>query len=482
MSTKRNHEGGPERSGGPPSAAASGGVSGPESDPATPPLSGIPETHPVRPNRSARIVKAGAPSRHARRYTPAERMLILDTWHRSGLAASVFAGIVGVSQGTLVGWRSRFEADGPAGLDDRPRGAPRGSRLPEPTRRAILMLKETHPEWGLDRIHDVMLRSDGFRASPGAIKRVLMEEGYVVESVSSTRHTPPRPIRFERARPNQLWQSDLFTFTLKRENRRVYLVGFLDDHSRFVVGFALGASGTNSLVRSAVEDSIANYGAPEEVLTDQGPQYHSWRGKSAFRKLLDKRGIKHILARPRHPQTCGKIERFWRSLWEECVQSAIFRGLDDATRRIALYIQHYNFFRPHQGIGGAVPADRFFEAAPEVRAALQTNVATNALELARDGEPRKPLYLTGRVGDRTVTLHAEGDRVILQDDEGAREEVDLSADGRRRVESDDQEAQTHDSVDAGETETGVADAETDLPAPGTSALDDVLRELEDLDR
>ena len=47
---------------------------------------------------------------------------------------------------------------------------------------------------------------------------------------------PHEPVvrRFERARPNQMWQSDLFTFQLKRENRRVYVVAFLDDHSRFV--------------------------------------------------------------------------------------------------------------------------------------------------------------------------------------------------------------------------------------------------------
>src|SRR5262245_39573793 len=42
---------------------------------------------------------------------------------------------------------------------------------------------------------------------------------------------------FERARPNQLWQTDLFTFMLKRQNRRVYLVAFMDDHIRFIVGY-----------------------------------------------------------------------------------------------------------------------------------------------------------------------------------------------------------------------------------------------------
>jgi len=56
-----------------------------------------------------------------------------------------------VGVGTLGKWRSRFEEEGPAGLDDRPRGPGGGSRLAEPTRRAILMLKQSHPEWGSER-------------------------------------------------------------------------------------------------------------------------------------------------------------------------------------------------------------------------------------------------------------------------------------------------------------------------------------------
>ncbi len=93
----------------------------------------------------------------------------------------------------------------------------RGSRVPEPTQRAILMLKRSHEDSGIDRIHDVLLRGEGFAASPGAIKRVLLEAGYEIESIPTAPHAEPRTKSFERAKPNQLWQSDLFTFVLKRE-------------------------------------------------------------------------------------------------------------------------------------------------------------------------------------------------------------------------------------------------------------------------
>jgi len=371
------------------------------------------------------------PAEEGRRsVTPHDRVLLLDMWQRSGLTGREFGALVGVSKETLFVWKRKFERSGPAGLADAARGAPPGSRLTAPTQRAILMLKQAHPEWGCDRIRDVLMRGDGYSASAGAIAHLLRENGYELEEVPTVPHEP-QVQHFERARPNQLWQSDLFTFLLKRENRRVYLVVYLDDHSRFIVGYGVWASAGGALVREVLEAAIANFGAPEEVLTDNGPQYVTWRGTSAFAKLLERRGIRHLVARPRRPQTLGKTERFWGTLWRECVEGGIFLGLDDARKRVGHFIDHYNFQRPHQGIEGLVPADRYFAAAPQVRDTLQARVAANAADLAIQGMPRKSFYLTGRVGDTDLALHSEGSRVVLTRSDGGREEVDLEAPGRR---------------------------------------------------
>ena len=439
-----------------------GSERGPEASP--------PGASPVVPTRPTgrRTVPAGAVGRRA--LTAPERVLLLDAWMRSRLPASEFATLVGLSAATLYQWKKRFEARGPAGLEDGPRGRKAGSRLAEPIRRAIVMLKRAHPDWGQDRIHDVLLRSEGYGASPGAVALVLEEEGYVVEEAPTVPHEAPVR-RFERARPNELWQTDLFTFLLKRENRRVHLVAFMDDHSRFIVGYGLHASASGALVREVLEAAIANFGAPVEVLTDNGTQYKTWRGVSEFTQLLTRRGIRHVVASPRRPQTLGKAERFWGTLWRELLEKAIFQGLDDARRRIGLFIDHYNFQRPHQGIGGAVPADRYFEAAAEVKATLLARVASNAEELARNGVPRKPFYLTGRVGDRDISLHAEGEKVVLVEG-GQREEVDLGAPGRRV------EAPGEPTLPEPVAVTAVVTDATDLdepagaePAPGTSPLD-----------
>jgi transposase InsO family protein len=339
--------------------------------------------------------------------TPEQRLLLLDTWRRSGLPAGDFAALVGVSKHTLYAWKHKFEQEGPAGLMDKPHGQKPGSRLPEVTRRTILMLKETNPDWGCQRISDMLLRGPALPACPAAVARVLHEAGYELEEHSTQPHEPPLR-HFERARPNQLWQTDLFTFILKRQNRRVYLVAFMDDHSRFIVGYGLHASQSAALVMEVQRCSLTAYGTPEEILTDNGSQYVTWRGKSAFSKELEKRGIRQVVASPRRPQTLGKIERFWGSLWRECVQAAVFLDLEDARRRIGLFIDSYNFQRPHQGIEGLTPADRYFGASEEVKRTLAARVASNALELARQGLPKSPFYLTGQVGGRPFSVHAEG--------------------------------------------------------------------------
>jgi len=414
--------------------------------------------------RGRRLVQPAAPTVPL---TAQQRLLLLDTWRRSGLPAGDFAALVGLSKHTLYAWKKKFDTQGPAGLMDQPRGGPTGSKLPDLTKRTILMLKQANPSWGCQRISDLLARGPALPASAGAVARVLHEAGYELEEVTTRPH-PDQVRSFERAKPNQLWQTDLFTFILKRQNRRVYLVAFLDDHSRFITGYGLHASQSSALVLEVLRAALTSYGTPEEILTDNGSQYVTWRGKSAFSKELEKRGIKQVVAAPRRPQTLGKIERFWGTLWRECLESAVFLDLGDAQRRIGLFIDHYNFQRPHRGAEGLVPADRYFGAAPEVKKALQARVAANALTLARQGVPRAPLYLTGQVGGKPVSIHAEGERVFVTGPEGTRQEVDLAAAGAAAQE-------LPAPVCPAGVVSGLVDEEPpEAAAPGTSPLDEVL--------
>src|SRR5260221_9152504 len=99
------------------------------------------------PDRSAKPAETDR-----RTLRPHERVLVLDMWQRSGLTARDFSALMGVSRKTLFDWKRRFDRLGPAGLTDERRGAPRGSRLPEATQRAIMMLKQWHSESGCERV------------------------------------------------------------------------------------------------------------------------------------------------------------------------------------------------------------------------------------------------------------------------------------------------------------------------------------------
>lgn len=419
----------------PPDFATPAGLGGRRRGPApTPPpgaeaewLDELPrELRAPSPRPQGRRLARPSDAERKRSFTPEQRLLLLDSWQRSGLPAGDFAALVGISKHTLYLWKKQFDELGPAGLLEQQRGAPRGSRVSEVTKRTILMLKTSHPEWGCQRISDMLARGPGLPACATTVSRILHEAGYEVVD-EPTRPHPDQVRRFERAKPNELWQTDLFTFVLKRQNRRVYLVAFLDDHSRFVVSYGLHASCSTGLVIETLEAGISSFGPPVEVLTDNGPQYVTWRGKSQFTKRLEQRGIRQLVARPRRPQTLGKIERFWGTLWREFLETAVFADLGEARTRIGHFIDYFNFQRTHSGIDGLVPADRFFGAATEVARTLKERVAANALDLARHGQPPAPFYVTGHMQGQPFSVHAEGPRLILTRPGEARREVELVA-------------------------------------------------------
>src|SRR5262249_2676059 len=69
------------------------------------------------PLRGRRLVKSGDSAPPP--LTGEQRLLLLDTWRRSGLPAGDFAALVGISKHTLYAWKHKFDSDGPAGLEDK---------------------------------------------------------------------------------------------------------------------------------------------------------------------------------------------------------------------------------------------------------------------------------------------------------------------------------------------------------------------------
>ena len=400
------------------------------------------------------------PRRVQRRSTAEQRREAVERYVASGLSQKAFAQQWGVNAVTFGAWLRRYEEAGPAGLDrvvpgpGRPRGKP---PLPEPVKAEIAAVKRRFPDFGLRRVRDFLVRFSGLRVSTGSVRKVLRQEGLPQGRTPAKRRRrkagPPQ--RFERAHPGELWQSDITYVDVPWSRKPLYLVAFLDDHSRFVVAHGLHATQRADIVLEALAQGISRYGRPKEVLTDQGRQYFAWRGKCDFQKRLAKEGIQHVVARAQHPQTVGKCERLWKTLQEELWSRVALRDLDDARERLRHWIDHYNFQRPHQGLGGLVPADRFFGAAAGVRDALERAIEKNALRLAIGETPRRPVFLVGQIDGQAVSLHGEGGRVVVHLPDGQTKEIETRDLGIAK-EKTDENARKDGDEDRGDDAGGAA--------------------------
>lgn len=343
-----------------------------------------------------------------------ERLRAVKLHLEEGFTIRLVAQEMDVSSHAVDKWLRLYRQHGEEGLKDHRRG-PRPNRLPEPVRDKIIELKKEDPSRGIKRISQLLKRVFFLKASSETVRQTLHKEE-LIESPPRPRRNLVRPRFFERATPNQMWQTDIFTFRLG--GRYAYLIGFLDDYSRFMVGADVFRSQTAENVLEVFRTAMAEYNPPKEMLTDNGRQYTSWRGTSRFEAELKKCGIAHFKSRPHHPMTLGKIERFWETIWQEFLSRAQFESFESARERIRLWIKYYNHRRPHQGIEGLCPADRFFEVAGQLRKTIESGIADNLLEMALRGQPRAPFYMVGRMEGQSVILRAEKGKLKLSIDNG----------------------------------------------------------------
>jgi len=215
------------------------------------------------------------------------------------------------------------------------------------------------------------------------VRRTLQAAWLIGPPKKKHRRNVTRPRSFERSTPKQSWQSDIFTFRLGA--RYAYLVGFIDDYWRYVVGLELYRSQTADQAVEVYRRVIGEYGVPKEMLTDQGRQYTNWRGLTRFERELGKDRVRDIKSQAHHPMTLRKMERFWKTIYEEFLVRAQFGSFEEARERIRQWMQYYNHKRPHQGIGELCPADRYFEIPAELRKTIEQGMADNVLEMALGG-------------------------------------------------------------------------------------------------
>ncbi len=363
------------------------------------------------------------------------RLKVVKLFLEEGYSSLMLTEELGVGKSTIGTWVRNYRQFGEDGLKSKLKPST-GTRVPPQVKKTIVDIKKDHPDFGSRRITDVLKRFFLIKTSPKTVGKTLAAEGLTSKPQKKTRKNPGKPRFFERSRPNQLWQSDIMTFRLAGKN--AYLIGYIDDYSRYITSLGLFRSQTASNVIETYRTGIAEYGVPKEMLTDNGRQYVNWRGTTRFEKELKKDRVKHIRSRPHHPMTLGKIERFWKTILNEFLNRAQFGSYEEAQDRVAFWIKYYNYKRPHQGIGGLCPADRFFEIQHALKKTLEQGIEENTLELALRGKPADPFYMVGRMGDQSVVIRAEKGKVkMLVDDATDSNEKELVYDMRKDIKNEE---------------------------------------------
>jgi transposase InsO family protein len=342
----------------------------------------------------------------------------------SGLSANEVGELVGVGSGTIHKWRKDYADGGVQGLCRKASSISirkQCSVLEE----KIVALRRENPDHGVRRIRDDLRRHEGIDVSAEKVRTVVNESG-LGNPPPEPHRRPPQIRRFERSCPNAMWQIDIFTFHLKRMYP-VYLIGILDDHSRYLVGWGLFRQQNADAVLEVLKGAIGQWGAPREILSDNGRQFVAWRGETRFQKVLRQQGVQHVRSAPQHPMTLGKIERFWQTIWREFLEEAVFASFADACRRLEHWIHYFNHQRPHQGLDGACPADRFYGIADDVEEAVKQGCQDNSLRLALGQESQPPLYLLGQLGGADVRVVRKGDEIEVKLGDAVHEVIRMGA-------------------------------------------------------
>lgn len=265
--------------------------------------------------------------------------------------------IFGIHRSTGYKWLRRHEQVQSLMLlqeqSRRPHSSP--SKTPDEIEKRVKELRERYG-WGGKKLQ-VLLAGDGIGISVATVNRILQRNGLINLEDS---HSPAIK-RFERERPNDLWQMD-FKGDYIMDWGRCYPLSILDDHSRYAVGLYALASTEGNQVKGCLVRTFQEFGVPEGILVDHGvPWWHCGNARGLTRLAVDliKQGVKLYYSGIGHPETQGKVERFHRTLKKSMKHRGLPRQLKDWESALKEFQDEYNYVRPHEGIGMVTPAKRY---------------------------------------------------------------------------------------------------------------------------
>jgi putative transposase len=216
---------------------------------------------------------------------------------------------------------------------------------------AIIDFHHRFPLEGYRRLTFMMLDRDIVAVSPSSTYRVLKGAGLLdcwkpKPSLKGTGFVQPLG-------PHEHWHVDVSYLNIC--GTFFYLCSLLDGCSRAIVHWELRETMTEADVEIILQRSLEKYPhAKPRIISDNGPQFIA----RDFKEFIRIAGLTHVRTSPYYPQSNGKIERWHKSLKNDCIRPGVPLNLQDARRLVTRFVEHYNTVRLHSAIGYITPADK----------------------------------------------------------------------------------------------------------------------------
>jgi transposase InsO family protein len=263
----------------------------------------------------------------------------------------------GISSKTAYKWLARAGVEGKDWAQDRsrrPRKSPARSTAKIET--AVLEIRDAHPVWGARKIRRCL--EDRHKSVPAAstVHAILARHDRIPPPSQ-----PPQYTRFEHPAPNDVWQMDFKGRFPLGDRQMCHPLTMVDDHSRYALCLQACSNEQAETVQQHLERTFRRYGLPGAFLVDNGVPWGTCSSVrwTKLRVWLLKLGVDVIYARPYHPQTKGKNERFHRTLKAEVLSMRTFGTSRELQKAFDRWRHVYNNERPHQSLGQNVPASRY---------------------------------------------------------------------------------------------------------------------------
>jgi len=269
---------------------------------------------------------------------------------------------------TVERWYYRFRKGGLEALRPQPRSDRGHARaLSTEARKLLMEIREEHPDASAALILRTLVldgRVEADAVSEATVRRLFVEHGLDRQSLRQGDGSRVRR-RWEAARPDALWHADVChgpALKIGGRSLPLRIHALLDDKSRYIPAIQACATEREIEMLALLVKAIRRGGrAPDMLYLDNGATYVGDALATACARL----GIVLRHAKPYDPEARGKMERFWRTLREGCLNHlGDVSSLHDVQVRLLAFLDRHYHVSPHASLLGKTPSRVYEEAAP----------------------------------------------------------------------------------------------------------------------